>query len=251
MKDFTDKTALVTGGGSGIGRSTALLYAEHGAKVVVSDVMDQAGQETVDLIRKAGGEALFVHADVSKPEDCRKLVEETVKAYGRLDYACNNAGISGESNPVAAMSPEGWNKTISVNLSGVFHCMRYEIEAMLNNGGGSIVNMASILGRVGFAGSAAYTSAKHGVIGLTKTASLEYGKAGIRINAVGPGFIETPMISGVMADPTISKMITGAHPIGRLGRPEEIAELVIWLSSDKASFVTGGYYPIDGGYLAQ
>lgn len=251
MNEFDGKVALVTGAGSGIGESIALLYSKYGAKVVVSDINDEEGQVTVDRIREANGEALYVHADVSNPEDCKHLVDQTIATYGHLDIACNNAGIGGESNPVAQMSDDGWNKTIAINLSGVFFCMRPEIEAMLQNGGGSIVNMASILGQVGFASAAAYVSAKHGVVGLTRTAALEYSKAGIRVNAVGPAFIQTPMIEAVTADPNVSQALTAAHPIGRLGKPEEIAELVIWLSSDKASFVTGSYYAADGGYLAQ
>lgn len=251
MKDFDGKVALVTGAASGIGESIALLYAKHGAKVVVSDIDDPGGQETVDAISKASGEAVYVHADVSKPDDCMRLVGEALARYDRLDFACNNAGIGGEQNPVAQLSVEGWDRTIAINLSGVFYCMRYEIQAMLKNGGGSIVNMASILGQVGFAGAAAYVSAKHGVVGLTQTAALEYSKMGIRINAVGPAFIQTPMIEGVTADPGTAQNLAAAHPIGRLGLPGEVAELVIWLSSVKASFVTGNYYPADGGYLAQ
>ena len=251
MKEFEGKVALVTGAASGIGESIALLYADYGAKVVVSDIDDTGGQETVDAIKKADGEAIFVHADVSKPEDCMSLVGHVLARYDRLDFACNNAGIGGEQNPIAQLSMEGWNRTIAINLSGVFYCLRYEIQAMLKNGGGSIVNMASILGKVGFAGAAAYVSAKHGVVGLTQTAALEYSKAGIRVNAVGPAFIQTPMIEAVTADPEAAQALTAAHPIGRLGQPEEIAELVIWLSSGKASFVTGNYYAADGGYLAQ
>jgi NAD(P)-dependent dehydrogenase (short-subunit alcohol dehydrogenase family) len=231
--------------------STALLYAKTGAKVIVSDIDDPGGQGTVAAIEKAGGEALYVHADVSIPEECMRLVGQALARYDRLDFACNNAGIGGEQNPVAQLSVEGWNRTLATNLSGVFYCMRYEIQAMLKNHGGSIVNMASILGQVAFAGAAAYVSAKHGVVGLTQTAALEYSKAGIRVNAVGPAFIRTPMIEGVTADPSAAQALTAAHPIGRLGEPEEIAELVIWLSSDKASFVTGNYYAADGGYLAQ
>jgi NAD(P)-dependent dehydrogenase (short-subunit alcohol dehydrogenase family) len=249
--EFQEKVALVTGAASGIGKSIALLYAKNGAKVVVSDIDDTGGQETVEAITKAGGEAIHIHADVSKPDDCMRLVGQTLAKYDRLDFACNNAGIGGEQNPVAQLSVEGWNRTIAINLSGVFYCMRYEIQAMSKNGGGSIVNMASILGQVGFAGAAAYVSAKHGVVGLTQTAALEYSKTGIRVNAVGPAFIRTPMIEGAISDPVTAQALTAAHPIGRLGQPEEIAELVIWLSSDKASFVTGNYYAADGGYLAQ
>jgi len=249
--EFEGKVAIVTGAASGIGESTALLYAKNGAKVVVSDVDDKGGQETVDRIKEAGSEAIYMHADVSKPEDCRKLVEKTVAEFGRLDFACNNAGIGGEQNSVGQLSIEGWDKTIAIDLSGVFYCMRYEIEAMLKNGGGSIVNMASILGQVGFAGAAAYVSAKHGVVGLTRTAALEYSKQGIRVNAVAPAFIKTPMIEAATADANVEQALIEAHPIGRLGKPEEIAELVIWLSSDKASFVTGSYVEADGGYLAR
>jgi len=251
MSEFDGKVALVTGASSGIGRSTAILYAKYGAHVVVSDVDAHGGEETVEMINQAEGKAIFVRTDVSKFDACQSLVQQAVDRFGRLDFACNNAGIGGESNPIAEMSEEGWNRVISINLSGVFYCMHHEIKAMLQNGGGSIVNMASILGQVGFAGSSAYVSAKHGILGLTRTAALEYGKAGVRVNAVGPAFILTPMIQGITADPTVEKMLVGAHPIGRLGKPEEVAELVIWLSSDKASFVSGGYYPVDGGYLAQ
>ena len=199
----------------------------------------------------SGGKAAFVEANVSSPTDCEALVARAVERFGRLDYACNNAGIPGEQTPTADYSIEGWQSLISINLSGVFYCMKYEILAMLESGGGSIVNMASILGHVGFAGSPAYVSSKHGVIGLTENVALEYGAHGIRANAVGPGFIRTPMISILEQDPEVMQQIVAMHPIGRLGTPEEVAELVIWLSSDKASFVTGGYYPVDGGYLAR
>jgi NAD(P)-dependent dehydrogenase (short-subunit alcohol dehydrogenase family) len=251
MKEFEGKVALVTGAASGIGESIAKLYAQHGATVVVSDINDERGQKTVESIQNSGSQALYIHADVSKPEDCMRLVGESLARFDHLDFACNNAGIGGEQNPVGQLSVEGWSRTIAINLSGVFYCMKYEIQAMLKNGGGSIVNMASILGQVGFAGAAAYVSAKHGVVGLTRTAALEYSKSGIRVNAVGPAFIQTPMIEGVTADPGAAQALTAAHPIGRLGQPEEVAELVIWLSSDKASFVTGNYYAADGGYLAQ
>lgn len=251
MYDFTGKVAIVTGAASGIGRAVAMLYAENGAHVVVSDVNDAGAAETVDLIRKAKGTAEYFRADVSKAVENENLVNFALEKFGRLDFACNNAGIGGEQNPVGAYSPEGWDKVIGVNLSGVFYGMHYEIPAMLKTGGGAIVNMASILGQVAFAGAPAYVAAKHGVVGLTRTAGVEYAKQGIRVNAVGPAFIQTPMISAVDSDPAMHAALVNMHPIGRLGRPEEVAELVVWLSSDKASFVTGAYYAVDGGYLAQ
>lgn len=246
---FSGKVAIVTGGSSGIGRATCILYAKHGAKVVVSDIDEGGGKETVKMITDNGGDAIWIHADVSNPSDCENLVKRTVDHYGRLDIACNNAGIGGDQAPVADMSIENWEKVISVNLSSVFYCMKYQVHAMLQTGGGSIVNISSILGSVGFAAAPAYVAAKHGMVGLTKTAAIDYGKQGIRVNAVGPAFIDTPLLSGL--DENLMSMLTSLHPIGRIGKPEEVAELIIWLSSDKASFATGGYYPIDGAYLAQ
>ena len=246
-----DKIALITGGASGIGRAVALAWAREGAHVVVSDVDEKGGAETVALVQKAGTKALFVKADVSKPEDCEALVRAAKDKFGRLDVACNNAGIGGPQVPTAEYPLDGWAQVIGINLSGVFYGMRFQLAAMLENGGGSIVNMASILGAVGFANSPAYAAAKHGVIGLTQTAALECSAQGVRINAVGPGFIQTPMISALEQDKAANDALVAAHPIGRLGRAEEVAELVLWLSSDKASFVTGAYYPVDGGYLAR
>jgi len=251
METFVGRVALVTGASSGIGGSTALLYAKHGAKVIVSDIDERGAQETVDLIMREGGEASYIKTDVSSAVECQNLVDQTLSLWGRLDYACNNAGIGGEQNPTGDYSIEGWNKVLAVNLSGTFYCMRHEIPAMLRTGGGEIVNMASILGQVGFVGSPAYVSAKHGLIGLTRTAAIEYSKANIRINAVGPAFIRTPMISVLEENPETLNMLVSMHPIGRLGEPEEVAEFVIWLSSSKASFVTGNFYAVDGGYLAQ
>ncbi|MFN3296654.1 SDR family oxidoreductase [Caldimonas sp.] len=245
------KVTLVTGASSGIGRAIALAYAREGAKVVVSDVNVAGGEETVSLVRQQGGDALFVPADVSRAEDCQRLVERTVAHYGRLDAACNNAGIGGELGPTADYTDEAWQQVIGVNLSGVFYCMKHQIHAMLRHGGGAIVNMASILGQVGFAGAPAYVAAKHGVVGLTKTAALEYSAHGLRINAVGPAFIHTPMIAGLESDPATQQQLVSLHAVGRLGQPEEVAELVVWLSSDRASFVTGAYYAVDGGYLAR
>lgn len=251
MADFSGRVAVVTGAGSGIGRSTALMYAREGAKVVVSDIDDKGGQETVRLIEQMGCEAIFVRVDVSNPSDCENLAKASLDRFGRLDFACNNAGIGGESNKTADYSIENWQKVIAINLSGVFYCMKYQIPAMLKTGGGSIVNMTSILGQVGFAAAPAYAAAKHGIIGLTQTAALEYSAQGMRVNTVGPAFIHTPLIAGLEQDQATLDPLIARHPIGRLGRSEEVAELVIWLSSDKASFVTGSYYAVDGGYLAQ
>jgi NAD(P)-dependent dehydrogenase (short-subunit alcohol dehydrogenase family) len=251
MTSLQDRVSLVTGAASGIGRAIALAYARAGAKVAVSDTNAAGGEETVALIRAAGGTAQFIAADVSQPQDCERLVQQTVQVWGRLDIACNNAGIGGDLAPTADYPLEGWSRVIGINLSGVFYCMKYQIPQMVKAGGGVIVNMASILGAVGFANAPAYTAAKHGVLGLTKTAALEYGTQGVRVNAVGPAFIHTPMIAGLEAEPASLDALIAQHPIGRLGRPEEVAALVLWLSGPEAAFVTGAYYPVDGGYLAR
>ncbi len=246
-----DKVCLVTGAASGIGRAVALAYGRAGAAVVVSDTQSTGGKETVELLRKQGARGAFIAADVSKPDDCHKLIEGAVSQFGRLDVACNNAGIAGDLAPTADYPLEAWSSVIGVNLSGVFYCMKYELPAMLKGGGGAIVNIASILGQVGFANAPAYTAAKHGVVGLSKTAALEYSAQGVRINSVGPAFIHTPMIALLESDPAMRDQLIAQHPIGRLGLPEEVAELVLWLSTPQSSFVTGAYYAVDGGFLAR
>lgn len=245
------KVAIVTGASSGIGKSVAQLYAREGAAVVLSDLNQEAGEKVVAEIRAAGGEATFVAANVAEPADCERTVKAALERYDRLDCACNNAGIAGESNPTADMSIEGWQKVIAVNLSSVFYGMKYQIPAMLKSGGGSIVNVASILGQVGFANSSGYVAAKHGVVGLSKNAALEYAPKNVRVNSIGPGFIHTPLIHALEENREANEMLISLHPMGRLGRPEEVAELAVWLSSEKASFVTGAYYAVDGGYLAR
>ena len=251
MPLFDGKVALVTGGGSGIGQAACHLYAREGAKVIVSDIDPRGGEAVVQAVKEEGGEAIFLRADVSNPGDCQAMVDTTVEEYGRLDIAFNNAGIGGEANLTGEYSVEGWQKVIDINLSGVFYCMKYEIPVMLQSGAGAIVNMASVLGQAAFAQSPAYVAAKHGVVGLTKTTAVEYSNQGIRVNAVGPGFISTPLISNLEEDQQIRNYLVSLHPMGRLGESEEVAELVIWLSSDKASFVSGAYYAVDGGYLAR
>ena len=243
------KTALVTGAASGIGKAIALLYAQHGANVLVSDLDAEKGQVVVEQIKGMDVQSHFVLADVGDPADCERLVNETVNRYGKLDIACNNAGIGGELNMIADYSLEGWQKIININLNSVFYGLKYQLAQMVKQGHGSIVNMASILGQVGTPNSAGYVAAKHAVVGLTQTAALEYSSKGIRINAVGPGYIDTPLLTALPDE--ARQQLIGLHPMGRLGKAEEVAELVVWLSSEKASFVTGSYYPIDGGYLAQ
>jgi NAD(P)-dependent dehydrogenase (short-subunit alcohol dehydrogenase family) len=246
VDEFAGKVAIVTGGGSGIGEACATLLAQRGAQVLVADVAAEPAQRVASAI----GDAALAHVvDVTDPVACEAMVGAAVERFGRLDVAVNNAGIGGPQAPTGEYPLDGWEAVIAVNLSGVFHCLRAEIPAMLAGGGGAIVNMASILGSVGFARSVAYVSAKHGVVGLTRTAAIEYAPHGIRVNSVGPGFIETPLLAA--ASPEIVAGVAGLHPLGRLGRAEEVAELVAFLASDRASNTTGAYYVTDGGYTAQ
>lgn len=249
MSLLKDKVAFVSGSGSGIGRAVAVAYAREGAKVAVSDINKEHGEATVQIIKDAAGEAFFVYADSSKAEDNKKAVDAIVAKYGRLDVACNNAGIGGPAALTGEYPVEGWDKVIAVNLNGVFYACRYQLEQMAKNGGGSIVNMASIHGAVAAPMSAAYTAAKHGVVGLTKNIAAEYGQKNIRCNAVGPGYIHTPLLDDNLDEDSLNA-IKGKAPMNRLGKPEEIADLVVFLSSDKSSFTTGSYIIADGGYTA-
>jgi NAD(P)-dependent dehydrogenase (short-subunit alcohol dehydrogenase family) len=251
------KVALVTGGASGIGRATALTFAREGAKLVIADMHEDGGQQTVHMITENGGEAIFVKTNVTQATEVEVLISKTVETYGRLDCAHNNAGISGagiggeQRAPTAEYPEERWHQVIAINLTGVWLCMKYEIAQMLKHGGGTIVNTASVAGLVGLPGNCAYVASKHGVVGLTKTAALEYAKQGIRVNCVCPGYIQTPMTAAGMQDPERMALMLASEPVGRMGKPEEIAEAVVWLCSDAASFVTGHTMTVDGGYVAQ
>lgn len=251
------KVALVTGGSSGIGKATALAFARERAKVVVADVDVEGGKETVRLIKEIDGEAIFVKTNVSQAVEVKAMVSKVIETYGRLDYAHNNAGILHPHAFTADVTEETWDKVIDVNLKGVWLCMKYEILQMLEQGMGAIVNTSSVGGLVGYPGRPAYNASKHGVAGLTKTAALEYAQQGIRINAICPSFIRTPMIYRAIGEffegevSEVEAMIGGLEPIGRIGLPDEVAEVVLWLCSDASSFVTGHVMPVDGGYIAQ
>ena len=252
LHELTGKVAIVTGASAGIGRATALAMAHAGAKVVLGDVDLDRGQSLVREIEHKGGHAVFVATDVRDDDAAAHLVATAVRTYGGLDIACNNAGIEGTPAPTAACSPENWERTLAVNLTGVWQCMRHEIPAMLERGGGSIINMASVAGLVGFTTIPAYVASKHGVVGLTKTAALEYAEQGIRVNAVCPGVIDTEMVERFTGGaPEAEAAMVATEPVGRLGRPDEIADAVVWLASDRSSFVTGQAIAVDGGFVAR
>jgi len=250
-KIFENKVALVTGGSFGIGRAAAIAFAQRGARVVIADYIEDKQHETMNLIKKAGSEGLFVLCDVSKSNEVKAMIENVIAKFGRLDFAFNNAGIEGAMENVQDCTEENWDRTISINLKGIWLCMKYEIPQMLKQGKGAIVNCASVAGLIGFPGLPAYVASKHAVAGLTKTAALENTKQNIRVNAVCPGVIHTSMIDRITGkDKVVEKQYIDMEPIGRMGKPEEVAEAVMWLCSDSASFVTGTTLPVDGGWIA-
>jgi len=253
MAELTkDKVALVTGAGSGIGRAAAWIFAREGAKVAAADVNRASAEETVGMIREAGGEAFGLQADVSKAAEVEAMVDAVVGTYGRLDCAFNNAGIEGALASTTDYTEADWAPVIAVNLTGVWLCMKYEIPRLLETGGGAIVNTSSAAGLLGAPRMPAYVASKHGVVGLTKTAALEYAKSGVRVNAVCPGVIDTSMVGRLKERrPRMFEKIVRGEPIGRIGQPEEIAETAVWLCSDAASFVTGHAMSVDGGIVAQ
>ena len=252
MNEFQGKVALVTGGTSGIGRAAAIAYAREGAKVVVAGRRAAEGEETVRLVRAQGREAMFVPTDVAQEAQVKNLIGRTLEQFGRLDFAFNNAGIEQEPTPFLEQNEDTYNRVMDINVKGVWLSMKYEIPAMLKTGGGSIVNTSSALGVIGIPGTEIYVASKHAVIGLTKSAALEFGKQGIRVNAVLPAVIDTDMFQRFVGEkPEFRAQITAMHPIGRIGKSEEIADAAIWLSSSKSSFVTGHSLLVDGGFTAQ
>jgi NAD(P)-dependent dehydrogenase (short-subunit alcohol dehydrogenase family) len=250
MARLKDKVVIITGGGSGIGRATCLLFAREGAKVVVADYIAEGGNETVRQISAAGGQAVFVQADVSKSADVQNMIGAAVRNYGRVDILFNNAGIEGPSAKLANLKEEDWDRVIAIDLTSVYLGMKYVIPEMIKQGGGVILSTASVAGLVGFQGSGAYAAAKAGVINLTRLAALEYADKNIRVNCICPGVIETPMVERVMGGRPRERVVR-SEPIGRLGRPEDIANAALFLASDESSFATGAPFIIDGGYVAR
>lgn len=249
---YEGKVAFVTGAGSGIGRAAALVFAREGASVAISDIHKGRAEQTAHMVEERGGKALAMPCDVSRDDDVRAAVEKTVQAFGRLDSAFNNAGVEEKSSMTADVTVEEWDRILAINLRGVFLCMKSEIPRMLQRGGGAIVNCSSVAGLVGFEGIPAYTASKHGIVGLTKTAALDYAKSKIRVNAVCPGVIDTPMVERFIGgNPKMQEIMLALEPVGRLGKPEEIGEAVAWLCSDAASFVTGQAVAVDGGFVTR
>jgi NAD(P)-dependent dehydrogenase (short-subunit alcohol dehydrogenase family) len=250
VASFTGRVVLVTGGTSGIGRATAVAFAREGAKVVVAGRRAEEGAETVRLVERAGGEGRFVRADVAKEADVRALVQKALEAFGRLDFAVNNAGVEGDNRPLVEQTVEEYDKIFRTNVLGVLLSMKHEIPAMLRAGSGAIVNISSVAGLVAIPNASTYIASKHAVIGLTKAAALETARTGVRVNAVAPAAIDTDMYTRFAADPEVRRQVDAAHPVGRIGRPEEVAAAVVWLCSDAASFVTGHTLTVDGGFTA-
>jgi NAD(P)-dependent dehydrogenase (short-subunit alcohol dehydrogenase family) len=252
MDELRNKVAIVTGGSSGIGRAAVELFAEEGAAVLIADVIDDAGQALADCLASKGQTATYVHADVAKEADVQAMVMLALSRYGRLDVLFNNAGIEGEQAMTVDTTVDNWERVIAVNLKGVFLGLKYGIEAMLRNGGGSIINNASVAGLVGFAGIPAYCASKGGVVQLTRTSALEYATQGVRVNCLCPGVIETPMVERFThGNPEAQAQMTDMEPVGRLGRAMEVAQLALFLASDRSSFMTGAVIPVDGGFVAR